>query len=104
MERQVSHMTKKRRKFSSEFKSEVVQLILSGRKSGSEVCKEHGLYDSSVYEWVRQGKVDAGHGPDGALTSEEKRELSELRREVRELRRERDFLVDAAAYFAKAKK
>ena len=100
----MSTMSRKRRSFTREFKSEVVQLILSGRKSVSEVCKEHGLYDSSVYEWVRQAKVDAGQGPEGALTSDEKRELAELRRENRELRRERDFLKDAAAYFAKAKK
>ena len=82
----------------------VVQLVLSGRKTVPEVCKEHELFDSSVYGWVRQAKVDAGEGPAGVLTTAEKEELSALRRENRELRRERDFLQQAAAYFAKAKK
>ena len=43
----------KRRKFTNEFKAEVVQLVLSGQKTVPQVSKEQGLYDSSVYEWVR---------------------------------------------------
>lgn len=100
----MSSMASKRRKFSREFKAEVVQLVLTGRKSVPEICKEQDLHDSSVYNWVRQAKIDAGDGPTGALTTAEKEELSALRRENRELRRERDFLKDAAAYFARAKK
>jgi transposase len=45
--------------------------------------------------------VDAGQGPAGALTTEEKEELSRLRKEVRELRIEREILKKAAAFFAK---
>ena len=97
-------MAKKRRTFSREFKSEVVQLVQSGRKSVPQICKEHKLYDSSVYGWIAQANVDAGKGAVDALTTTEKEELSALRRENRELRRERDFLTQAAAYFAKAKK
>ena len=103
-ERQVSLMTSKRRRFSPEFKAEVIQLVLSGRKTVPEICKDHDLYDSSVYNWVRQAKVDSGRGAAGAMTTSEKEEIKRLRRENRELKRERDFLVDAATYFAKAKK
>ena len=53
---------------------------------------------------MKQARVDNGHGPAGALTTPEKEELGVLRREVRELRRERDFLRQATAYFAKAKR
>lgn len=97
-------MSKKRRKFTPEFKAEVVKLVLDGRKTVSEICRQHGLYDSAVYNWVRQAKVDAGKGPAGALRTDEKEELARLRKENRELCRERDFLKDAAAYFARAKK
>lgn len=96
----MSTMEKPRRKFTKEFKSEVVQLVLNGQMTVPEICKKHGLYDSSVYTWVRQAKVDMGQGPPGALTTAEKEELAALRRENRELRRERDFLKSAAAYFA----
>ena len=64
----VFHMAK-RRKFTKQFKADVVRLIKEGGKSVAEVCKDHDLYDSSVYEWVRQAKIDAGEGPAGALTN-----------------------------------
>ena len=38
------------------------------------------------------------------LVDSEREELSSLRKECRELRRERDFLRQATAYFAKAKR
>ena len=95
---------KKKRNFSKEFKAEVVQLILTGQKTVPQISKEQGLYESSVYTWVKQAKVDSGLGPSGALTTPEKEELAALRKQNRELQREVDFLQRAAAYFAKAKK
>ena len=95
---------KKRRQFTREFKAEVVKLVLDGGRSVPDVCRQHDLSESSVYLWVKQAQVDRGQGPAGALTTEEKEELSRLRRENRELRRERDFLEQATAYFARAKR
>lgn len=100
----MSNMAQKRRRFSREFKSEIVHLVLSGQKNVSQISQEHGIHESSLYAWVNQAKVDSGVGPAGALTSAEKSELAALRREVRELKRERDFLAQATAYFAQAKK
>ena len=100
----MSLITSKRRRFRPEFKAEVIQLVLSGSKTVSEICKEHGLHDSSVYTWIRRAKIDSGLGATGGMTTSEKDELKRLRRENHELKRERDFLVDAATYFAKAKK
>ncbi len=95
---------KKRRKFTKEFKAEVVKLVLDGGRSVPDVCREQGLSESSVYLWVKQAQVDRGNGPAGALTTAEKEELTQLRRENRELRRERDFFEQATAYFAKGKR
>jgi len=50
---------------------------------------------------VLQAKTDAGHGPDGALTTQEREELRRLRREVITLRMEREILKKATAFFAK---
>ena len=96
--------TKKRRKFTKEFKAEIVKLVLNGGRSVPELCREHGLGETSVYNWVKQARVDNGRGPAGALSSDEKEELSRLRKENRELRRERDFLTQATAFFARAKR
>jgi len=94
----------KRRKFTKKFKADVVKLVLEGGKNQAEVARQFDLSDSSVNNWVKQAKVDAGQGPAGALTTAEKEELTKLRRENRELRMERDFLKKAAAFFAKHQK
>lgn len=89
-----------RRSFTSEQKADAVRLV---RKIGrvSQVAKDLDLTESALRNWVKQAEIDAGHGPEGALTTEEKQELTQLRREVRTLRMERDFLKKAAAFFAK---
>ncbi len=94
---------RKRRKFTKEFRAEVVKLVLDGGRSVPDVCREQNLGESSVYNWVKQAQVDRGNGPTGALTTAEKEELSQLRRENRELRRERDFFERATVFFAKGK-
>ena len=44
----------KRRKFSPQFKSQVVQQLLSGEKSISELCREQQLTAQMVGNWRRQ--------------------------------------------------
>lgn len=100
---EVFGMGKNRRNYSKEFKADIVRLIREGGQPVAQVCTKHRLNSSSVYEWLRQAEVDAGQGPAAALTTAERQELSQLRKENRELRRERDFLTEAAAYFAKVK-
>ena len=88
-----------RRRFTAEQKAEAVRLV--GEVGNlSQVARDLDITRSSLVEWVRQAEVDAGEGPGGALTTEEKAELRALRREVRTLRMERDFLKKAAAFFA----
>ena len=97
-------MARKRRKFTKEFKADVVKMVLEGDKSVAQVARDLDLTESSIGNWVKQAKIDAGDGPVGALTTEEREELAHLRREVRELRMERDFLKKTSAYFADWKK
>jgi transposase len=89
-----------RRFFTPEQKADAVRLV---RKVGSvsRVAKDLDLTETALRKWVQQAEIDEGRGAEGALTSEEKAELSQLRREVRTLRMERDFLKKAAAFFAK---
>jgi transposase len=92
---------RKRRSFTPEFKAEAVRLVLEEGMSIGQVARDLDLTPSSLGNWVRQAKVDAGKGPPGALTSEELDELRRLRKENRQLRTERDILKKAAAFFAK---
>ncbi len=92
---------RKRRKFTAEYKAEVVALVRQGDRSVCQVARDLDLTESSVRNWVKQADVDEGKGPEGALTSEEKDELRRLRRENRQLRMEREILKAATAFFAK---
>lgn len=92
---------RKRRRFTDEYKAEVVRLCEQPGKTVFAVARELGLTPSAVTNWVRQAKIDAGGGGTGALTSAEREELSALRREVRTLRQEREILKRATAFFAK---
>jgi len=70
-----------RRHFTAEQKAQAVRLV---KETGnlSRVAQDLDLTRSSLVAWVRQAEVDAGQGPGGALTTEEKAELTRLRREV----------------------
>ena len=44
----------KRRKFTPEFKAEVVLEVLSGAASQAEVCRRHNLNENQLSQWKRQ--------------------------------------------------
>lgn len=88
-----------RRYFSPEFKVETLELIRSSGRSIPDICRELDLTETTVRNWMRQARVDAGEQE--GLTSDEREELRRLRAENRTLRMERDLLKKAAAFFAK---
>jgi len=90
-----------RRKFTDEFKAKTVELVRNGGRSVNRVARDLDLTPSALGNWVKQAEIDAGRGPAGALTTEEREELSALRKEVRILKEEREILKKAAAFFAK---
>ena len=94
-------MPRVRRKFTKEFKAEVVALVRQGHKSVGTIVREMDLTDSAVRRWVEQADIDEGKGPQGALTTAERQELAQLRRDNRRLLMEREILKKAAAFFAK---
>ncbi len=95
-----------RRKFTDEFKADTVALV---RKEANEaegrgiaqIARDLDLTESAVRLWVRQADVDGGRGPEGALTTEERKELRRLRKENRVLRMEREILKKATAFFVR---
>lgn len=94
-------MKRARRKFTAEYKAEVVRLVRDGGKTVRQVSRDLDLTETAVRHWVSQAATDAGQGSTGALTTAERQELSLLRREVRQLRMEREILKKATAFFAK---
>jgi transposase-like protein len=92
---------RKRRKFTPEYKAEVVRLAQRSGKTAGQVARELDLTETAVRAWMKQAAIDAGGGPSGALTTAEREELAVLRREVKSLRMEREILKKATAFFAK---
>ena len=99
MASEVRTMTRKRRKFSKEFKQETVKLVKEGPPSVGEVARDLDLTESAVRNWVRQFDVDAGVRE--GVSTRELDEVRQLRSENRQLRMERDILKKATAFFAK---
>ena len=92
---------RKRRSFTREFKGEAVRLCEVGDRNIAQVAKDLDLGETALRAWVKRAAVDAGKGPVGALTTEEREELTRLRRENKRLQMEREILKKAAAFFAK---
>jgi len=91
----------KRRAFTKEFKAQTVRLVQDSGKSIGVIARELDLGESVLRNWLRQAEIDGGRGRPGALTTDEREELTRLRRDVRTLRMERDILKKATAFFAK---
>ena len=92
---------RKRRAFTAEFKAEAVRLCKVGDRTVTQVAADLDLTETALREWVKRADIDAGNGPPGALTSDERAELTQLRRENKRLQMEREILKKAAAFFAK---
>src|SRR3954452_14790689 len=86
-----------RRKFTPEFKAEVVAMVEASGGKIAQVAREMRLHDSSVGNWVREARdARAGQSP----TAAERVEIRELKAELERVTRERDILGKAVAYFS----
>ena len=86
-----------RRKFTPEFKAEVVAMVEASGGKITQVAREMRLHDSSVGNLVREAReAKAGQ----ASTVAERAEIRELRAELERVTRERDILGKAVAYFS----
>jgi transposase-like protein len=54
---------RKRRKFTADYKAEVVRLVRSSDKSVGQVAQELDLTETAVRAWVRQAAIDAKRDP-----------------------------------------
>ena len=94
-------MPKSRPPYPEAFRADAIALVRRTGKPIAEVAADLGVSGESLRKWVQQAKVDAGEGPPGALTTDEREELRQLRRQVKTLEMEREILRKAAAFFAR---
>jgi transposase len=82
-----------------EFRREALELLRLSEKPISQVAKDLGVSEQTLYVWRRQAQVDAGQRE--GLSSEEREELRALRKENRTLQMEKEILKKATAFFAR---
>jgi len=58
-----------RRRFTDEFKQQVVRLVLDEGKSVHAVAKELDLVASALGQWVKQAQADRSRGRTGLTTA-----------------------------------
>lgn len=89
-----------RKKYSAEFKAEAVELVRSSSSSASAVARDLGLSPTMLNRWCREAQRSSKPAFQGSGTPRDQ-ELARLKRELAQVKKERDFLRDAATYFAK---
>ncbi|MEX5637904.1 transposase, partial [Parafrankia sp. FMc2] len=68
-----------RRKFTQEYKTEAVRLVLDSGRSAAEVAKSLGIHEATLGNWVKKAKEEGG-AEDRPLSVSERAELEELRK------------------------
>ncbi len=92
-----------RKKYSSQYKQEAVELARSSGVSIRQVASELGLNANMLSRWIRESETGKGRAFRGTGTPRDE-ELTSLKRELARVRKERDFLKAAAAFFASESK
>jgi len=94
-------MSGTRRRYSREFKLEVVRRVQELGRSQAQVAEELGVSANTINRWMKQfgQEKDEAFPGKGRQTSQAAL-ISRLRRENERLRKERDFLKKTASYFA----
>jgi len=98
-------MTKPKRykRFSSEFKREAIRRAAEEGMTDKAVCEELGVSARQFLRWRDELHVLGADAFPGKGSSRDE-ELTAVKRELAEVKKERDFLKEAAAYFARQPK
>ena len=94
---------RKRRIYSREYKLEAVQLVRQSDESLSQVARNLGINSNVLSRWVKEFSEPAKKAFPGQGSPRDE-EVARLKRELQQVKQERDFLKEAAAYFAKDSK
>ena len=96
-------MTKRSQRFSAEFKREAIRRASEDGVTDKSVCKELGISSRQFRRWRDEFHLLGTQAfPGQGRTRDE--ELADLKRELSQVKKERDFLREAAVYFAKESK
>ena len=93
-----------RKQYSTEYKMEAVRLAQTSGLTVAQIARDLGINPNMLSRWCREqmatpaNKVFRGHGTPRDI------EVASLKRELALIKKERDFLKEAAVFFAKTAK
>ena len=90
---------KKRKKYSKEFKEDVVNILKTGDKRVSVLSRELDIAEGIIYRWYKKSE-----GTNEKVTEkvgDQDKEIRELRKKLAETEEERDILKKAVSIFSK---
>ena len=93
----------KRRKYSEEYKREAVALANQPGVTLKEIGEELGINPGMIGRWRRELGLQGGKAFPGQGKPRDE-EMAALKRELAKVKKERDFLREAATFFAKESK
>ena len=93
----------RRRKFSDEYKREAAGLATQLGVTKSQVAQELGINANLLGRWCRDYASNGAAAFPGQGKPRDE-EMASLKRELTRVRKERDFLREAATFFAKESK
>ena len=100
MSRKQKPQNQKKAIYTTEYKAEAVKLALEAA-SVAQAARNLGLSEKTLYGWVSARKTASASGMTVETNKAANSELARLRRENARLRQERDFLLEAGAFFRK---
>ena len=93
-------MSKKRKRFSAEFKTRVAQDALTGELTLSELASKYGVHANQISQWKKQAKEHVAAGFAGKTQKIQQKDealIKELHAKIGQLTVEKDFLQQAFA-------
>ena len=88
----------KRKRYSEEYRQDVINMLKTGSKKISELSEELGIAQGILYRWNK--KINGQYGREEKV-SEQTKELRELRAKLADVTEERDILKKAVSIFSK---
>jgi len=89
-----SNPRRPRRTFTDEFKNQMIQLHLNGKRK-CDILREYDIPASAFDRWIKQSQTSGSFREKNNRTAEEE-ELLKLRKENQQLKMENDILKQAA--------